>query len=156
MTSSPNRAWAAELPRYHERLRRMAQSQLCSNAGEVRIRADVVEELLGGVFEEMLDAEAPRDVWVVMHDTSDEGEPCEWDACAAFTDMGAADRYAMAVSGRTLATYSHVPVNPDTPDSWDAIERDAADMDAEAWCDRDAAPQVAELVRRCKKLAGVE
>ena len=142
------RAWTAELPRHHERLRRMAQSQLCSNAGEVRIRADVVGELLGGVFEEMLDAGAPRDVWVVMHDTSDEGDPCEWDACAAFTDMETADRYARAVSGGTLATYSHVPMNPEAPDSWELVEADAAELDAVAGA--------ADLVARCKRLAGVD
>lgn len=41
-------------------------------------------------------------------------------------------------------------------DTWERIEEDAHKLDAESWRGSDAAPRVARLVARCRKLAGAD
>ena len=73
---------------------------------------------------------------------------------AVFTDHDRAMEFKAALEeeGEYVWLTHHAAVNPAMPDSWAAIERDARTIDG-ACTDLMSA---ADLVARCKKLAGVE
>ena len=109
---------------------------------------------------------------VVLVDTSGNwDDEADWTPVAVFTDERDAENYTEALksNGKAVWIQNGVPVAPETPDNWTAIERDATVSPA-SYCrarglDRDIDWQdmaegyekmALDLVARCKKLAGVE
>ena len=103
---------------------------------------------------ELMRGELPAEVTVVEVDTADDWEDRDYTPVAVFADHDRAKAYtdALRSNGERALYMCHVPVNPAVPDSWSAIERDARTIDG-ACTDLMGA---ADLVARCKKLAGVE
>ena len=99
---------------------------------------------------ELMRGELPAEVTVVETVKNDSG----YRFVAVFTDHDRAMelKAALEEEGDYVWLTHHAAVNPAVPDSWAAIERDARTIDG-ACTDLMSA---ADLVARCKKLAGVE
>ena len=121
------------------------RDELMANADGWAARAS---ELMRG-------GELPAEVTVVEVDTADEWEDGgDYVPSAVFADHDRAEEYADALrsNGERVWAVPSIVVNPSVPDSWAAIERDARTIDG-ACTDLMSA---ADLVARCKRLAGVE
>ena len=104
---------------------------------------------------ELMRGELPARVAVVEVDEADEWEDGgDYVPRAVFADHDRAEEYADALrsNGERVWVVPDIVVNPAVPDTWAAVERDARTIDG-ACTDLMSA---ADLVARCKKLAGVE
>lgn len=140
------------------RLRRSLDNQRGQGAMTYAMALTDMENLVREVENErdelMRGGELPTEVTVVEVDEADDWEDRDYTPVAVFADHDRAEEYAAALesNGKRMWITRHVPVNPAVPDSWAAIERDARTIDG-ACTDLMSA---ADLVARCKKLAGVE
>ena len=102
----------------------------------------------------MRGGELPAEVTVVEVDSADSWEDRDYTPVAVFADHDRAKEFRAALesNGKRAWYTRHVAVNPAVPDNWAAIERDARTIDG-ACTDLMSA---ADLVARCKKLAGVD
>ena len=140
------------------RLRRSLDNQCGQGAMTYAMPLTDMENLVREVENErdelMRGGELPAEVTVVEVDEADDWEDRDYTPVAVFADHDRAKAYtdALRSNGERALYMCHVPVNPAVPDSWSAIERDARTIDG-ACTDLMSA---ADLVARCKKLAGVE
>lgn len=151
-----------------KRLEQVCNSHRALGESVVCIDLDDLEEIMTEVLDELYvsersrknyvrrceeleaECELPAEVTVVETVKNDSGHRF----VAVFTDHDRAMelKAALKKDGEYVWLTRHAAVNPAVPDSWAAVERDARTIDG-ACTDLMSA---ADLVARCKKLAGVE